>query len=237
MEGSLTIGQLAKSANVTLRTLRYYDKISLLKPCKYDENGTRLYSYKDLDKLKQIQSLKFLGLSLKEIDDILKNKNTDIEYLKETIYYKKQKCIEEIEEIQKTVEKLNMMNAVINGNKEIDVSIFCFILYSMIWEEQHYDANKFELINPEERIEMNKTYFNLFLELKQLVNKKIPYHSPETQDLMKKIHVTLSDTLSLQIETVRPSSVNDFELYNPFTEEEKEYLKKAYEFASKMNGN
>ncbi|QQF63183.1 MerR family transcriptional regulator [Bacillus mojavensis] len=67
----LTIGQLAKRTGVTIRTLRYYDKIGLLQPSDYNEGGHRLYSFKDLKRLQQIQSLKFIGFSLKDISDFL----------------------------------------------------------------------------------------------------------------------------------------------------------------------
>jgi DNA-binding transcriptional MerR regulator len=52
---------------VSLRTLRYYDKVGLLSPTTHTESGYRLYADEDLGKLQQILSLKFLGLSLDEI--------------------------------------------------------------------------------------------------------------------------------------------------------------------------
>ena len=41
-------GQFAKLANVTERTIRYYDKIGLLKPSFVMENGYRRYTQSDL---------------------------------------------------------------------------------------------------------------------------------------------------------------------------------------------
>ena len=60
-------GEFAKMANVSIRTIRWYDKQGLLKPTMIAENGYRLYTDKDFVKLQQILSLKQLGFSLEEI--------------------------------------------------------------------------------------------------------------------------------------------------------------------------
>lgn len=60
-------GQFAKLANVSERTIRYYDKIGLLKPSFVMENGYHQYSDLDLLKLQKILSLKHLGFSIEEI--------------------------------------------------------------------------------------------------------------------------------------------------------------------------
>lgn len=60
-------GQFARLANVSERTIRYYDKIGLLKPSFVMENRYRQYSDLDLLKLQKILSLKHLGFSIEEI--------------------------------------------------------------------------------------------------------------------------------------------------------------------------
>jgi len=63
----MTVGVLAKRANVSVRTLQYYDNIGLLKPSSFSAGGRRLYSANDMTILHQIITLKNLGLSLDEI--------------------------------------------------------------------------------------------------------------------------------------------------------------------------
>lgn len=65
-------GEFAQRASVTLRTLRYYDRVGLLCPRQHTEAGYRLYTDEDLVRLQQILGLKFLGLSLQEIQALLK---------------------------------------------------------------------------------------------------------------------------------------------------------------------
>lgn len=62
-----TSGQFAKKANVTIRTIRFYDKQGILKPSRVDDNGYRLYTDEDFGRLQKILSLKYLGFSLEEI--------------------------------------------------------------------------------------------------------------------------------------------------------------------------
>lgn len=64
-------GEFAKLANVTERTLRYYDKIGLLRPSSILSNGYRQYTDSDLLKLQKILSLKHLGFSIEEIFPIV----------------------------------------------------------------------------------------------------------------------------------------------------------------------
>lgn len=70
-------GQFARLANVSERTIRYYDKIGLLKPSFVMENGYRQYSDLDLLKLQKILSLKHLGFSIEEIFPMVMD-NTNI---------------------------------------------------------------------------------------------------------------------------------------------------------------
>jgi MerR family transcriptional regulator, thiopeptide resistance regulator len=59
--------QFAEMASVSVRTLRYYDKVGLLSPSHYTQSGYRLYTNEDLLTLQNILALKFLGFSLEEI--------------------------------------------------------------------------------------------------------------------------------------------------------------------------
>ncbi len=66
-QGYYTSGEFAKKANVTVRTIRFYDRKGLLKPSRVEENGYRLYTDEDFGRLQKILSLKYLGFSLEEI--------------------------------------------------------------------------------------------------------------------------------------------------------------------------
>lgn len=71
------INEFKKLSSVSVRTLRYYDKIGLLKPVSKTEGGHRLYSNTELKKLQQIQFLKTIGFQLSEIKIMLESEEWD----------------------------------------------------------------------------------------------------------------------------------------------------------------
>ena len=70
--------EFARLSGVTVRTLHHYDRLGLLKPSRYTQAGYRLYSEQDLGRLQQIVTLKFIGLSLKQIKEILNRESFDL---------------------------------------------------------------------------------------------------------------------------------------------------------------
>lgn len=69
-EGFYSSGEFAKKANVTVRTIRYYDKQDILKPSYLTGSGARFYTDSDFTRLQQILLLKYLGFSLEEIKNM-----------------------------------------------------------------------------------------------------------------------------------------------------------------------
>lgn len=70
----LKIGDFSRLSRVTVKALRYYDEIGLLKPVKVDRfSGYRYYSVDQLPRLNRIVVLKNLGLSLEEVSQLVNN--------------------------------------------------------------------------------------------------------------------------------------------------------------------
>ena len=67
---NLLIGEVAKRANVTTSTIRYYETIGLLLP-PIRKSGRRRYNHSVINKLKLIRAAKSVGWSLNEIKTIL----------------------------------------------------------------------------------------------------------------------------------------------------------------------
>jgi effector-binding domain-containing protein len=68
----IRIGDFSKLSRVSVKALRYYDEMGLLKPVSVDRfTGYRLYEYSQLSTLNRILALKELGFSLEEIGRLL----------------------------------------------------------------------------------------------------------------------------------------------------------------------
>lgn len=71
MTAGLTIGQLAKAAEVNVQTIRYYERRRLLHPADRRPSGYRLYADHALQRLRFIKNAQGLGFTLREIVDLL----------------------------------------------------------------------------------------------------------------------------------------------------------------------
>ena len=74
-----TVKDVSEITGVSIRTLRYYDEIDLLKPTELTEAGYRLYDNKALEKLQEIMFFKELGIPLMHIKKMMDNPNYDKE--------------------------------------------------------------------------------------------------------------------------------------------------------------
>jgi MerR family transcriptional regulator, copper efflux regulator len=100
------IGELAKLAQVTTRTIRYYEQLGLLGRAERDESGYRSYDEQVLDRLKKIDVLKGIGLSLEEIASVI-----DLYFEDATGINGKRKVLEILEgHYQETVQKITGLN-------------------------------------------------------------------------------------------------------------------------------
>ncbi len=69
---AIRIGDLAKRTGLTVRTIRYYEELGLLESVKRMDNGVRVYTTDDERRLRFVQRLKVLGLSLQEMLELEK---------------------------------------------------------------------------------------------------------------------------------------------------------------------
>ncbi|MHC5218572.1 MerR family transcriptional regulator [Enterococcus sp. LJL128] len=73
------IGEFSKISNITVRTLRHYEKLGLLIPSEVDPySGYRYYKAEQLSKINQIKLLQQVGLSLESIKEILEKQQMDV---------------------------------------------------------------------------------------------------------------------------------------------------------------
>ncbi|MCD6039986.1 MAG: putative transcriptional regulator [Gammaproteobacteria bacterium] len=111
-----SIKRFSELADVTSDTLRYYDKIGLLKPTKKSPRSYRLYTKQDLAQLQQITTLRYLGFSIEQMKQVLSNRSLDIKQslqVQEMIMREKSKHLEEAAQlIKRLIENLDQSNLI-----------------------------------------------------------------------------------------------------------------------------
>jgi len=100
------IGEFSKITNLTIKALRYYDEINLLKPSMVLENGYRYYSEQDFQKAMQIQLLKSLHFSINEMKDVLDN-TVDEQDLQAYLLEKKNMIEKQIKNEKKIIQMID----------------------------------------------------------------------------------------------------------------------------------
>lgn len=68
---TMHIGTVAERTGLSLRTLRHYDEVGLLRPSARTEGGFRLYTERDVERVLLIRRMKPLGFSLEEMAGLL----------------------------------------------------------------------------------------------------------------------------------------------------------------------
>ena len=101
------IKQVSEISGVSVRTLHHYDEIGLLSPKKH-ENGYRYYSEEELSLLQTILYYKYLGFSLKDIKNLMKQEEEDLlPHLKHQLILmqkEKERLLTLMDTLEKTIE-------------------------------------------------------------------------------------------------------------------------------------
>ncbi|PSL42220.1 DNA-binding transcriptional MerR regulator [Planomicrobium soli] len=102
-----SIGEVAKELNLTVYTLRYYDKEGLMPFVERTPSGTRLFKESDISALRIIECLKATAMPIKEIKSFIdwcSDGDSSLQQRYEMFMERKAIVEAQIEELQKTME-------------------------------------------------------------------------------------------------------------------------------------
>ena len=138
--------EFAHKASVSVRTLRYYDKVGLLAPSTYTESGYRLYTDTDFLRLQQILALKFLGFSLQEIQQCILVSPT---LLQESLALQKAMMREKRTQLDSIIEAISRTEELLQTNSHDWESIIQVIqVISMTqnneWREKYFTPEQLQ---------------------------------------------------------------------------------------------
>ncbi|WP_040984022.1 MerR family transcriptional regulator [Oceanobacillus jeddahense] len=193
-----SIGEVAKEMNITVRTLRYYDEINLLKPSYTAESGYRFYSNENIITLQRIIALKELGFPLNEIKTILDQKNWENVFEEQLALIAKEK--ERLRDLEKTMRMSYHLSQI---EQELSWrNIFQFVRQTEeerynnhLFLEQYFDERELNILkNPGLDLgeRESKELVALLKTAKEQKNEEP--ESPESQDLANKLVYFLENT-------------------------------------------
>ena len=156
LPGYYSSGDFARMAQVSVRTIRFYDKQNILKPSYVTPAGARFYTDSDFVKLQQILLLKYLGFSLEEIKGMTID-DADRHFLKNSLTMQKKLIADKIEQMQLVEQAIDNTVSALEENHQIDWSQMLHLIHLTGMEKslksQYENAN-----NISARIRLHKEF-------------------------------------------------------------------------------
>lgn len=185
-----TIQKLARLANISTRTLRYYDEIDLLKPTRINTSGYRIYGQKEVNRLQQIMFYRELGFPLETIKEIMSNPMFD-----------EKKALQN--HLQHLIEKRERINLLINNVHKTIASLEGRMNMS---DQDRFTGFKKQLIDENERKygkEIREKYGD---ETVNASNAKLMKMSEKKYKEGTELAESINRTLTEAIKTKNPAS-------------------------------
>ncbi|MED9903520.1 MAG: MerR family transcriptional regulator [Lachnospiraceae bacterium] len=141
-----TIGEIAKLSGVSAKTLRFYDEKGLLKPVEYSEAGYRYYNETSFVALQRILMLKYLGMPLEQIRDIVKN---DTHSLEESLQEQKKLLNEKKRHLDCVIDAVDKVQKATQGQvwENLLEAIRILEISDMVIKQYRSDDNLMKRIN------------------------------------------------------------------------------------------
>jgi MerR family mercuric resistance operon transcriptional regulator len=127
----LTIGNLAKQADVTIETIRYYQRIGLLKEPDKPGSGYRQYTNDTIARIRFIKRAQQAGFTLKEIAELL---SLDGSHCADVRKIAEQKYRQINEQIKDLIALRNILDALVKGCQSNSSIEYCFLINALLNE-------------------------------------------------------------------------------------------------------
>lgn len=190
--GYMTVGEVAKKMDVTVRTLQYYDRIGLLSPSAQSTGGRRLYTDKDVVHLHQILSLKSLGFSLDDIKKHLVSLESPAE-VANVLSEQADGLKKKIDCLSESLRKIELLRAEVLQMQMVDFKKYADIIVNLqlkndfYWLIKHFDNQTLDHIrnrfDTKSSLAMMETFRQLQKAAIELQQSGVPPESEQGQQL------------------------------------------------------
>ncbi|MBD2870934.1 MerR family transcriptional regulator [Paenibacillus arenilitoris] len=174
--GLYSIGAFAKLTGVTERTLRFYDRKGLLAPSSRNEHGHRYYTEKDLMRLQQILTLKYLDFSLEDINAYLQRPEEELQH---TLAMQFELLEQKKRQLEQVLVTIGRMRRILEGAGKVDNDLLLLLIHNLQHEERQkrwlsgqmppsmVEAIFMEKLPEEQRLELERRMTVLLARLKE----------------------------------------------------------------------
>ncbi len=247
MEYSITL--LAKMARVTVRAIRHYDEVGLLKPSVRMASGRRIYGDEELMRLMDIVFLKKVGLKLPKIKEILFSKQSN-QAVVAALITRKQSLAKEIKRLQRSVTSIEMTlpyykNATWTHQERL--AAFRSLYHTMTEvegmqikeigkEEFEKKQKEFEALSEDQVDELVDRSFKLMKEAVKMVEAGLKPESKEAQEMTKRYYDLLIEYQQVNREVflkLRDTVRDQKEVYGTYHPKLPEFLYEAMDVFAK----
>ena len=192
--GYMTVGEIARKMDVTVRALQHYDREGLLSPSAMSEGGRRLYTDKDIVKLHQILSFKHLGFSLDDIKNRLITLDTPAE-IADVLMEQAAAVKQKIERMSESLRELEMLREEVIQMQSVDFKKYADIIVNLqmkndfYWLIKYFDDQTLDHIRSRFNKDSGMAFMNTFMHLQneaiRLQNAGVPVDSDKGQNFAK----------------------------------------------------
>lgn len=183
------VGELARLAGVSVRTLHHYEAIGLLVPSGRTQSDHRLYARADVDRLLRITALTALGFTLEEVRAVLDDASSaPAELVARHLVHARELATEQ----QAIVLRLEQLHARLqNGPDDLDTLFDTMEAMKMI--ETYYTKDQLEQLAKrreelgDQAIEnVQHEWTELFARIRGLIDRGIAPDAPEAKAITKR---------------------------------------------------
>lgn len=184
------IGEVAEKTGISIRSLRHYDEIGLLKPSGHSESGYRLYSKDDILRLQQIVSLKQMKIPLKTIRSMLED---DSMTLKQTLQMQQAVLKEQLNAQQKLCARIDHLLSQLSDQQEISLESVYETIEVIKMLEKYYTAEQMDELakrdfhqDPDAGEKYEQAWTEVFEGLQNLQNQGVDPKDERTKEFALK---------------------------------------------------
>lgn len=190
------VSEFAAKTGVTVRTLHHYDRLGLLRPSGRTEAGHRLYGERDFARLQQIVTLKFIGLPLRQIKELLEGGELDLE---STLRLQRRLLLEKRLQVEAAIAAIEEAERALKSGATPDLAALKKIIEvmerqnSMEWTKKYYDeeaqakiAERGRAWTPEMQAKVEQDWKTLISEIEAAIAAKTDPASDKARTLAQR---------------------------------------------------